>query len=141
MTMAEMESMEGWKQEAFTWQLRINEVEERVAHLQRELEIVNFIIEQPEVKVAALELCLQSGKKKGGSKEVGCLIAAETEKFEHWNSLSRIRLRKAKSVLTEPVQVAASLKANIGQLQLLFNGAGEGDAAIKKARYEETLII
>lgn len=95
--MAEMESMEGWKQEAFTWQLRINEVEERVAHLQRELEIVNFIIEQPEVKVAALELCLQSGKKKGGSKEVGCLIAAETEKFEHWNSLSRIRLRKAKS--------------------------------------------
>lgn len=36
--------------------------------------------------------------------------------------------------------VAASLKANIGQLQLLFNGAGEGDAAIKKARYEETLV-
>lgn len=36
--------------------------------------------EQAEVKVATLELCVQSGKKEGGSKEVRCLIEAEAEK-------------------------------------------------------------
>lgn len=42
------------------WQLQADEVEERVAHLQRELEMVRSKNKQAKAKVSVLELCLQS---------------------------------------------------------------------------------
>lgn len=80
--MAETQTVERLKQETLTWQLHSEDVGDRAACLQWELEIEKSKHEQAEAKVAALELHLQIRKKEGGSKEVKHLIAAKAEKTQ-----------------------------------------------------------
>ncbi|KYO38490.1 hypothetical protein Y1Q_0015719 [Alligator mississippiensis] len=80
-------------QEAFSWQVRVDEVEEKAARLEVELEMMRSQKEQAEAKVAALELRVQPGKKEGGSKEIKRLIAAEVEKTR---ALERLMAEEAK---------------------------------------------
>ncbi|XP_014456415.2 tropomyosin alpha-4 chain-like [Alligator mississippiensis] len=91
--MAAVAALEGRWQEAFTWQLRVDEAEEKAAHLELELEMMKSKKEQAEAKVAALELRVQPGKKEDGSKEIKRLIAAEAEKTR---ALERLMAEEAK---------------------------------------------
>ncbi|XP_059575400.1 golgin subfamily A member 6-like protein 24 [Alligator mississippiensis] len=77
--MAGIVALEDKWQEAFTWQLHVDEAEEKAAHLELDLEIVRAQKEQAEAKLAALELRVQP-RKKEGSKEIRRLLAAEAEK-------------------------------------------------------------
>ncbi|XP_019382296.1 PREDICTED: tropomyosin alpha-3 chain-like [Gavialis gangeticus] len=79
--MAEAENIEGLRQENFTWLLWVDELQEKTARLERELEVAKSQREQAETRVATLEQWVQAGKKEGGSKEVRCLIAAEAERI------------------------------------------------------------
>lgn len=66
---------------------------ERAACLQWKVEIERSKHEQAEAEVAALELCLQTRKKEGGSKEVRFLIATEAERTQ---ALKHLYLNEAK---------------------------------------------
>ncbi|XP_059589101.1 golgin subfamily A member 6-like protein 22 [Alligator mississippiensis] len=68
------------RQEKLNWQLRMDEMEEKVDRLKWELGMAKSQKERAEAQVAALELQMQSGKKEGGSKEIRRLVAIETEK-------------------------------------------------------------
>ncbi|XP_059569280.1 tropomyosin alpha-3 chain-like [Alligator mississippiensis] len=91
--MAGIVALEDRWQEAFTWQLRVDEAEEKAARLELDLEIMRAQKEQAEAKVAALELRVQPGKKEGGSKEIRRLMASGAEKTR---ALERLVAEEAK---------------------------------------------
>ncbi|XP_025066197.1 golgin subfamily A member 6-like protein 1 [Alligator sinensis] len=80
--MAQAGNMGGQRQENMAWQLRTDEMEEKMTRLEWELGIAKAQEERAEAKASALELQVQSGKKEGGSKEIRHLVAVEAEKTQ-----------------------------------------------------------